>query len=453
MQVQLKVPVMPMPPPRPSMADRHSTGKALRDRLQRTDQGNWTPQGDRPDLIPCLKTANAPRRPDLLPLKWGRMSTSPFAFFRGSGALMAMDIASGPVTGMKVQMCGDAHLLNLGAYAASDGHLVFDLNDFDESMPGPWEWDLKRLCASAVLGGREAARSEADCRDAVKVLVRAYREGMARFAEMKGLELARFEVTPQGGGGVLKEVLARATRDTPDKLLAKATEDDGHGGRRFQLRPPLIQPLKAAELEDLLGGLPDYRETVLPGRRQVLEGYVPVDAVFKVLGTGSIGTTCLLLLCLGQNLEDPLFLKLKSEEPSVWAPYLPEAEAAPHQGRRAALGQHRMQTWVDPFLGWTRFGSQDFLVRQWSDHKAAVDLSALQGTALTDYAALCGGLLAKAHARTGDPVMLDGYLGDTEKLDEALADFAKAYADQVTRDHERFRGAIRSGELQAITGV
>lgn len=444
---------MPMPPPRPSLAERRATGKALRDRLHRTDLGNWAPQSDRPDLIPRLKAFNARRRPDLLPLKWGRMSASPFAFFRGSSALMASDIAPGPVTGMAVQMCGDAHLLNLGAYAAPDGHLVFDLNDFDESMPGPWEWDLKRLCASVVLGGREAGQSDPDCRDAAKALVRAYREGLARFAEMKGLELVRFEVTPQDGGGVLREVLARATRDTPDKLLAKATEDDGHGSRRFQLRPPLVQPLLPAELEDLLGGLPDYRETVLPGRRQVLDGYAPVDAAFKVLGTGSIGTTCLLLLCLGRDLEDPLFLKLKSEEPSVWAPYLPVVEPVSHQGRRVALGQHHMQTWVDPFLGWTRFGGQDFLVRQWSDHKAAVDLSTLQGAALIDYAALCGGVLAKAHARTGDPVMLAGYLGDAEKLDEALADFAKAYADQATRDHERFREAIRSGALPAITGL
>ncbi|WP_257304053.1 DUF2252 domain-containing protein [Geothrix campi] len=444
---------MPMPPPRPSLADRRSAGKALRDGLQRTDQGNWKPMGDRPDLVSSLKAANTRRRPDLLPLKWGRMSASPFSFFRGSAALMAGDIAPGPVTGLTVQLCGDAHLLNLGAYAAPDGHLVFDLNDFDESMPGPWEWDLKRLCASVVLGGREAGQAEADCRDAVKALGQTYREDMARFAEMKGLELVRFEVTPQDGKGVLKEVLAKATRDTPDKLMAKATEDDGHGGRRFQLRPPLVQPLQSAELEDLLGSLPDYQETVLPGRRQVLDGYAPVDAAFKVLGTGSIGTTCLLLLCLGQNLEDPLFLKLKSEEPSVWAPYLPEAEPVSHQGRRVALGQHRMQTWVDPFLGWTRFGGRDFLVRQWSDHKAAIDLSSLQGAALIDYAALCGGILAKAHARTGDPAMLDGYLGGAEKMDEAMAAFAKAYADQVTRDHERFKAAIRAGELAAITGL
>lgn len=444
---------MPMPPPRPSLADRRSAGKALRDGLHRTDQGNWKPLGDRPDLISRLKAANTRRRPDLLPLKWGRMSASPFSFFRGSVALMAADIAPGPVTGMTVQLCGDAHLLNLGAYAAPDGHLVFDLNDFDESIPGPWEWDLKRLCTSVVLGGREAGQAEADCGAAVKTLVRTYREDMARFAEMKGLELVRFEVTPQEGGSVLNDVLAKATRETPDKLLAKVTEDDGHGGRRFQLRPPLVRPLLPTELEDLWVGLPAYRESVLPGRQQVLEAYTPVDAAFRVVGTGSIGTTCLLVLCLGRDPEDPLFLQLKSEEPSAWASYLPKAELVSHQGRRAALGQHRMQTWVDPFLGWTRFGGQDFLVRQWSDHKAGIDPSALKGPAMADYAALCGGILAKAHARTGDPVMLAGYLGDAEKMDAALADFAKIYADQATQDHEHFKEAIRAGELPAITGL
>jgi uncharacterized protein (DUF2252 family) len=442
---------MPLLPPRPTLAERRAAGKALRERLPRTSQGDWTPPGDRPDLVARLKEANARRLPDLLPLKWGRMATSPFAFFRGSAALMARDIAAGPVTGLAVQMCGDAHLLNLGAYAAPDGHLVFDLNDFDESMPGPWEWDLKRLCASVVLGGREAGQSEKDCSAAVQGLVRAYREGLSRFAEMKGLDLVRFEVTPRDGGAVLEGVLAKATRDTPDKLLVKATEEDGRGGRRFQLHPPLTRALAAAELEELRSGLPGYRESVLPGRRQVLEGYAPVDAAFKAVGTGSLGTTCLLLLCLGRDEEDPLFLQMKSEEPSVWAPCLPSAEPAPHQGRRAALGQHRAQTWVDPFLGWTRFGGQDFLVRQWSDHKAAVDVSALKGTALADYSALCGGILAKAHARTGDAVMLAGYLGNAGKLDEALAGFARTYADQATRDHARFKAAIGSGELPSMT--
>ena len=444
---------MPLMPSPPSLTERRAGGKALRERLQRTDQARWTPVGDRPDLVERLEAYNARRLSDLLPLKWGRMSATPFTFFRGAAALMASDIGPGPVTGMTVQMCGDAHLLNLGAYAAPDGHLVFDLNDFDESIPGPWEWDLKRLCTSVMLGGREAGYAESGCQDAVKALVRTYREDMARFAEMRGLDLIHFEVTPQDGGSVLTEVLAKAKRDTPDKLMAKATEDDGAGGRRFQLCPPLVRPLQPAEQAGLLAGLPGYRATVLPGRRQVLEDYTPVDAVFKVVGTGSVGTTCLLVLCLGRGLDDPLFLQLKSEEPSVWAPYLPQAESLPNEGQRAALGQHRMQTWVDPFLGWTRFDGKDFLVRQWSDHKAAIEVELLKGPALAEYVGLCGGILAKAHARTGDPVILTGYLGDGEKLDDALAAFATTYADQTTRDHARFLEAIRAGRLKAITGL
>jgi uncharacterized protein (DUF2252 family) len=443
---------MPLPT-RPSPAERRNAGKALRERLHRTDQGLYTAAGDRPDLVERLKAYNALRIPELLPLKWGRMSVSPFTFFRGSAGLMAADIAPGPTTGLHVQLCGDAHLLNLGAYAAPDGHLVFDLNDFDEAIAGPWEWDLKRLCVSVVLGGRDAGQTDLAAREAVRALVRAYREDMARFAEMKGLELVRFEVTPHDGGAVLKDVLAKAMRDSPLKLLDKVTENDGAGGRHFQIKPPLLAPLPEARRRDILDALPSYRSTVIPGRQQVLEGYEAVDAAFKVVGTGSIGTTCLLVLCFGRGLDDPLILQMKSEEPSVWAPYLPSGGTPVHQGQRVAMGQHRMQTWVDPFLGWTTLGGQDFLVRQWSDHKAAIDVGMLKGPALLDYADLCGGILAKAHARTGDAMMLTGYLGDAEKLDLAVADFALAYADQATRDHQRFRAAIRSGELTAVTGL
>ena len=439
--------------PRPSPAERRAAGKALRDRMHRTDQAAFTPPGDRPDLVDRLKALNARRIPDLLPIKWGRMAVSPFAFFRGTAGLFAADIGPAPTTGLTVQLCGDAHLLNLGAYAAPDGHLVFDLNDFDESLAGPWEWDLKRLCASVVLGGREAGQSDDAARDAVLALVRAYREGMGRFAEMKALELVRFDVLPGEHGPVLKDVLAKATRDTPARLLDKVTEEDGHGGRRFQVHPPLLAPVSDAQRQAVLAAWPPYIDSVVPGRQRVLEVYAPADIAFKVVGTGSVGTTCLLALCFGQGPEDPLFLQFKSEDPSVWAPYLAGAAEATHQGRRVALGQHRMQTWVDPFLGWARFGGQDFLVRQWSDHKASVSVKVLRGPLLQDYAGLCGAILAKAHARTGDAATLAGYLGDGDKLDQALAEFAMAYADQVDRDHQRFLWAIREGDLPAMTGL
>jgi len=439
--------------PRPSPAERRAAGKALRDRLHRTEQGTFRPPGDRPDLVDRLEALNARRIQELLPIKWGRMAASPFGFFRGSAGLFAGDIGPGPVTGIPVQLCGDAHLLNLGAYAAPDGHLVFDLNDFDESLPGPWEWDLKRLCASVVLGGREAGQSDRSAQDAVLGLVWAYREGMARFAEMKALELVRFDVLPGEHGPVLKDVLAKATRDTPARLLEKVTEEDGRGGRRFQMHPPLLAPVSEAQREAIQEAWPGYGETVVPGRQRALEAYEPMDVAFRVVGTGSVGTTCLLALCLGRGLDDPLFLQFKSEEPSVWTPYLPHPDETTHQGHRVALGQHRMQTWVDPFLGWTRFEGQDFLVRQWSDHKASVSVEVLKGPLLQDYAELCGAILAKAHARTGDAAMLAGYLGDGDKLDQTLAGFAQAYAEQMEQDHRRFLKAIREGALRAVTGL
>lgn len=439
--------------PRPSQAERRAAGKALRDRLNRPDQGAFAPPGDRPDLVALLKAHNARRIQDLLPIKWGRMAASPFSFFRGSAGLFAADLGPGPVTGIPVQLCGDAHLLNLGAYAAPDGHLVFDLNDFDETLAGPWEWDLKRLCASVVLAGREAGQTDRSAQDAVLALVWAYREGMARFAEMRALELVRHDVLPGDHGPVLKDVLAKATRDTPARLLDKVTEGTDSGGRRFQAHPPLLAPVPEATAQALLAAWPAYRETVVPGRQRVLEAYQPVDIAFRVVGTGSVGTTCLVALCFGRGPDDPLFLQFKSEEPSVWAPYLPPGDAIAHQGRRVALGQHRVQTWVDPFLGWARFEDRDFLVRQWSDHKASISVEELKGPLLQDYAALSGGILAKAHARTGDAAMLAGYLGDGDKLDQALADFAQAYADQVERDHQRFLAAIREGTLPALTGL
>ncbi len=439
--------------PRPSLAERRAAGKALRDRLHRTDQGAFAPPGDRPDLVARLKAHNAQRIQDLLPIKWGRMAASPFSFFRGSAGLFAADLGPGPVTGIQVQLCGDAHLLNLGAYAAPDGHLVFDLNDFDETLAGPWEWDLKRLCASVVLAGREAGQTDRSAQDAVLALVWAYREGMARFAEMKALELVRYDVLPGDHGPVLKDVLAKATRDTPARLLDKVTEETDGGGRRFQSHPPLLAPVPEATTRAVLAAWPAFGESVVPGRQRVLEAYQPVDIAFRVVGTGSVGTACLVALCFGRGPDDPLFLQFKSEEPSVWMPHLPPGDGIAHQGRRVALGQHRMQTWVDPFLGWTRFEDRDFLVRQWSDHKASISVEVLKGPLLQDYAGLCGGILAKAHARTGDAAMLAGYLGDGDKLDQALAAFAQAYADQVERDHQRFLAAIREGILTALTGL
>ncbi len=381
------------------------------------------------------------------------MAASPFAFFRGAAALMAADVGPLPTSGLQAQLCGDAHLLNLGAFAAPDGHLVFDLNDFDETCRGPFEWDVKRLAASAAVAGRVAGVKEARCADAVRGMAEAYRAALQRFAAMPALELARLEITPRDGVRPLQAVFRRAARNTPSQLLEKVTCAGGGGYARFCSRPPLLVPLSARAAPPVLASLAPYRETLGPGRRQVLDAYAPRDVAFKVVGTGSIGVEDDLVLLFGNGPEDPLFLQIKQADATCWRPYLrariPYRKLHPHDGRRVAEGQLRTQTVSDPFLGWTRIGPRQFLVRQWSDHKASLDPQLLTSSALGPYAALCGELLAKAHARTGDPVALLGYLGRGDAFDRAMARFASAYADQTEEDHAGLCRAIRAGGLRA----
>jgi uncharacterized protein (DUF2252 family) len=436
--------------PSASVRERYAKGKALRSRLARGAQGAWKPI-DRGDLVDRLVASVAGRRRDLLPIRWKRMAASPFGFFRGAAAIMAADLGALRTAGLEVQVCGDAHLLNLGAYAAPDGHLVFDLNDFDETCRGPFEWDLKRLAASLVVGGRDAGNGDPACTEAVRSMVRSYREGLDRFSRMQVLELARLEITPRRTGRSASPVFARAARDTPQKLVEKVTLPAGGGFARFRSRPPLLRRLKEGQARSVLAGLEAYRTTLGPARRQVIDRYAPRDFAFKVVGTGSVGVDDYLVLLYGNGPEDPLFLQVKEEDASCWTPYLRRARARPaddaHGGRRVAEGQLRAQTVSDPFLGWTRVGRKNFLVRQWSDHKASIGVDLLSGRALGDLAVLCGEVLAKAHSRTGDAAMLAGYCGSSESLDETLAVFAVAYADRTGADHGALRRAIRSGSL------
>lgn len=431
----------PLPPP----SERRAEGKALRERLSREAQGEWRPAPDRPDLVDVLQAAVAHRHADLLPIRWARMAQSPFYFYRGNAALMAYDLKPWPVAGLEAQLCGDAHLLNFGAYAKPDGGLVFDLNDFDETCRGPFEWDLKRFAASLVLAGREAGHGDPSCLDAVKAAARAYREALGRFAGMKVLDLAREELGPHNDGDHLEPVFEKARRDTPERLRTKGIEADGDSFR-FRTKGPFLRPLTDAEAAPFRAAFPDLRASLGPARQQVLDAYAPVCFGRRVSGCGSLGVTDVLALCFGNGPEDPLFLEFKAQHGSVWRPS-PEGT---HEGRRAAEGQHRMQTWADPFLGWCRAGGQDFLVKQWSDHKASQDVEDLGGPALEAYAGLCATVLAKAHARSGDPARLAGYCGDGEALDEALAAFARTYADQATSDWEGFKGATASGRLPAV---
>jgi len=440
------------PPKIPTIAERRAFGESLRKELNRTDQANWQPGKNR-DPIRTILAANKGRLPELIPVKMGRMSASPFAFFRGSASLMAADLSETPVTGLTVQICGDAHVRNLGAYAAPDGHLVFDINDFDETTPGPWEWDLKRLAASVVLCGREAGNSDKSCSEAVMTLVRNYRQWMDFLSDMKVIDLVKFEIRHFNERSVIRGVLNKAKRVTPLKTLEKLTEPSKHGIPLFRHEPPVLHHVDTRKRNKVLESLKSYRETIGASRQIVLDAYHPVDVAFKVVGTGSVGTRDYVVQLFGNGPEDPLYLQVKEALASCYTPYLKHLPAPGHNGRRVAEGQQRMQTVTDPFLGWTTIDSHQFLVRQLADRKASIDPIDLKGRAMLEYVTVCGETLAKAHARTGDPIAISGYCGDTPKLDKAVASFAIAYANRMTDDYTLFNKAIKAGHIKAAKGV
>ena len=431
-------------------AKRLAYGRGLRSVVRRVDQNAWSPSKRPRSTLDLLRAADEGRVAELLPLKYGRMSLSPFAFYRGAAPIMAADLATLPRTGYHVQICGDAHVRNLGAYASPDGRIVFDINDFDETFRAPWEWDLKRLAASFVLAGREAKSSDRACRDAVMALVASYRRSMALFAPMPAIELARYQVHRHLDEGPVHEVLRKAERAGPLLSLKKLTVELRGGRRRFAQKPPLLCHVDAPTAKRVLASLGEYRATLGPNRQLVLDAYCPVDVAFKVVGTGSVGTRDYVVLAFGNGPKDPLILQVKQAAPSCYARYVKvERDVTAHQGRRVAEGQHRMQTVADPFLGWTSIKGDHFLVRQLADHKGSLDPGDLKGPTLLDYALVCGEIFAKAHARTGDAAVLYGYAGDNDKLDRALAEFAVVYADQATRDYETFTAAIKDGRIAA----
>jgi len=392
---------------------------------------------------------NKGRLPRLIPVKMGRMAVSSFAFFRGTAPLMAADLAPLRVTGLHVQLCGDAHVRNLGAFAAPDGHLVFDINDFDETISGPWEWDLKRLAVSVILAGREAGDSVAVCVNAVKAFIACYRKSLERFAEMPVIELAKFEIRRKSCKGVVQKLLQKAERITPERTLKKLTESHGKSLPVFHDQPPVLEHVPAPLCKKVLDSLGAYRKTLGAGRQLVFDAYCPHDIAFKVVGTGSVGTRDYVVLSFGCGPHDPMFLQIKEELPSCYAPYLPASAACAHEGQRVAQGQQRIHTATDPFLGWTTIDGAHYLVRQLSDHKASLDPNDLKGAVLSEYASVCGEALAKAHARTGDAIALAAYCGSSNELDKAIASFAAAYADQATHDYELFIKAIEAGRIKA----
>ena len=437
--------------PLEDVAERRDYGKSRRRALHRVDQCHWKPQRNRPDPVELLVDASRDRLPELLPIKWARMVASPFGFFRGAVPLMAADLASLPSTGITVQICGDAHVRNLGAFASPTGAVVFDINDFDETMPGPWEWDVKRLAASLVLSGRDAGHSDGACKEAVESFVAEYRKSVNRCSELTALEIARYTVHRHLEAGPLPELLEKAQRATPQHTLEKLTQSRD-GALRFKEEKPLLTGVSDKTHRDVLTALKSYCDTLSHERRHFVERYQPVDVAFKVVGTGSVGTRDYVILCFGNGSRDPLFLQMKEEPPSAYAQYL-KAQIPRNQGERVVQGQRLMQAQSDIFLGWTRMDGRDYLVRQLADHKAAIETEDLKGPGLIEYAKMCGEVLGKGHARSGDACVLDGYCGDAEKLDNAIAAFAVAYADQSTADYDLFSSAVKKGRLAIAKGV
>ncbi len=425
--------------------ERRHIGRLCRDKLKRVDQGRWDPKLRKFDAIELLLAHQHGRIPKLLRIKWAKMAASPFSFFRGSVPLMAADLALLPTTGLTAQLCGDAHVQNLGAFEAPDGRLIFDINDFDETLVGPWEWDVKRMAASLVLAGREAGDSAKGCKQAVLEFAASYRAAMNVFAEMPWVDLARYQIFRSVSP--VRSVLSKAQRATPIHNLQKLTEHR-HEKHLFRDAPPLQFHVSAKERAACLGALREYSHSLLPERAHFFSQYTLEDLVFRVTGTGSVGLRDYALLLFGGAAYDPLFLQIKEEPGSAYAQHQPKPAAA-HQGQRVAEGARAMQMQSDVFLGWTTMDGRYYIVRQLRDHKAGIEDADLKGKGLLQYAQLSGELLAKGHARTGDPCAIEGYVGASDRFDRAIASFAIAYANQTDKDWKELKHAIRIGKVRA----
>lgn len=441
-----------------SRAARIARGKALRKRVPRSSHASWSPSRDRPDPIALLEASDKTRNPALLPIRYGRMALSPFGFLRGAAAVMAFDLSSTPTTGVKVQLCGDAHLSNFGIFGTPERQQVFDLNDFDETLAGPWEWDVKRLAASLVVAGRQNHYGRTQVRKAVRTALRTYRTMMSGFARMRYLDIWYFHLDLKSPPlpvdrdlrGLLGRAATKARRRTGFHAFPTTTESvKGH--LRLRDDPPLIVHYKGSTAEELSHSLYDrYLSTLPDDRRMLLDRYHVADVAQRVVGVGSVGLTCSVLLLLADSdLLDPLFLQLKEATASALEPYLGPSPYSNH-AQRVVAGQHLVQEASDVFLGWGRVDTRDFYVRQLRDMKFAFDISALGPRQFIGQAELCGTALARAHARTGDPAVICGYLGNRPLFDEAIAGFAEAYADQTERDHQSFVNAVRRGRLPAM---
>ncbi len=457
-------------------AERAARGKLARQELARSSHGTWEQAPQRRDPIELLEEQAHTRLPELVPIRYGRMLDSPFAFFRGGAYLMAADLSAGPRTGIHAQLCGDAHLSNFGVFASPDRRLVFSINDFDETLPGPFEWDVKRLAASVAVAGRDLDFDESTRRALVAATVREYREATARFATMRNLDIwytrldvagmvQRFRsgVSPKHIKRFQAKIANVRTKDSMRALSKLCSAVDGE--LRIVGRPPLVTPIEDVlpdaeqeHLEDVVRRMVrTYRRSLPRDRRKLLESYRYVHAARKVSGIGSVGARTWILLLVGRDENDPLFLQFKEAHASVLEPFLGRSEFNQH-GQRIVEGQRMMQAAPDILLGWERIVTidgeeKDFYIRQLWDAKASADIELMDPAGLQAYGRVCGWTLARAHARSGDRIAISAYLGSGDAFDRALASFAEAYADQNERDYAALQDAVASGRVVAQTGI
>lgn len=459
-----------------SVAERRAEGKALRQVLKRSAHGSYSPADLREDPIAILEAQAKTRLSDLVPIRYGRMLASPFAFLRGAAAIMIRDIAPAPTTGLMVQACGDMHLSNFGVFASAERNLIFGINDFDETYPGAWEWDLKRLVASFVVAGRTLGASSTLCEEAVRAVVQSYRQNLQIYAEMGHLELWYETISEDE----LLQKLPDELRQKTDRLLTKARErtnlqtldkitDLIDDQRHIVESPPLIVRLEKTSsgrspVDAIALLMQDYLTSLSGDRRFLLSRYRIVDGARKVVGVGSVGTRCSVIYLEGTGNNDPLFLQIKEAQPSVLAPYVDPVNQDPlcrhrlpdhHQGHRVVIGQRLIQGAPDIFLGWGTLDGVHYYLRQLRDMKGSLKIEPgkFAPSALPNYGVLCGWALALAHAKSGDAAMLAGYVGKSAALDDALVPFANAYADQTERDYELLVAAARQGRIPVTEGV
>jgi uncharacterized protein (DUF2252 family) len=456
--------------------ERAAKGKAARGAVSRSSHGGWEAPAGRPDPVDILEAQAASRVSDLVPIRYGRMVSSPFAFYRGAAAIMASDLATTPRSGIKVQTCGDAHVSNFGVFGSPERELLFDINDFDETLPGPWEWDVKRLAASLAIAGRGNGFSTRERREVVLRAIQGYRTAMREFAGMRNLEVWYAHARVQEGLPRLRAMLDKKSLKEAERLVGKARTKDSmqafdklthvvDGERRIISTPPLVVPVEELFAEDVVQPLFEsfhsllrtYRRSLLGDRRHLLESFRFAHIARKVVGVGSVGTRAWILLMLGRDDQDPLFLQAKEAQASVLEPFVGKSHYSQH-GQRVVEGQRLMQAASDIFLGWERFTgpdgvARDFYLRQLRDWKGSWAPEAMIPEVMGVYGEMCGWTLARAHARSGDRIAIASYLGSSDAFDRAIAEFSEAYADQNERDHDALTRAIATGKVQATLEI